>query len=181
MSTTTLLAPEVNQRTSPVSPAILEALHDALFSERRLLDELITQMRRQRRAVSADNIEAIDESTFATHRILATLGQARQRRRQLNVLLGGSEECTLHELEELLGERSDERLRDARMRLQLAADTLTREVGMNRRLLREALNTTQQHVRTLTGNPTTPGTYAAGGVSSGAAAPSHSILVNRMV
>lgn len=181
MSTMTLLAPEATQHASTVSPAILEALHDALFSERRLLDELIAQMRRQRSAVTTDNIEAIDESTFATHRILATLGQARQRRRQLNILLGGSEECTLHELEELLGNRSDERLRDARLRLQLAADTLTREVGMNRRLLREALNHTQHHVRALTGGQTVPATYAAGGVRSETASANHSILVNRMV
>lgn len=181
MSPTTLLAPETAPRAGGVSPAMLEALYDALFSERRLLDDLIAQMRRQRTAVAADDIQGVDDSTFATHRILATLGQARQRRRQLNVLLGGSEECTLRELEELLGERVDERLRDARLRLQQAADVLTREVGMNRKLLREALSSTQQHVRTLAGGMTMPTTYATEGIVPTTPSGSRGVLVNRTV
>lgn len=181
MSPTTLLAPETAPRAGGVSPAMLEALYDALFSERRLLDDLIAQMRRQRTAVATDDIQGVDDSTFATHRILATLGQARQRRRQLNVLLGGSEECTLRELEELLGERVDERLRDARLRLQQAADVLTREVGMNRKLLREALSSTQQHVRTLAGGMTMPTTYATEGIVPTTPSGSRGVLVNRTV
>ena len=181
MSPTTLLAPETAPRAGGVSPAMLEALYDALFSERRLLDDLIAQMRRQRTAVATDDIQGVDDSTFATHRILATLGQARQRRRQLNVLLGGSEECTLRELEELLGDRVDERLRDARLRLQQAADVLTREVGMNRKLLREALSSTQQHVRTLAGGMTMPTTYATEGVVPTTPSGSRGVLVNRTV
>lgn len=181
MSPTTLLATDSVMEQRSISPATLEALHDALFSERRLLDDLIGQMRRQRTAVARDDIDGVDESTFATHRILATLGQARQRRRQLNVLLGGSEECTLQEIEELLGDRADERLRDARARLQQAADTLTREVGMNRRLLREALNGTQAHVRTLTGGQSTMATYGSEGTVASSNGTNHGILVNRMV
>jgi hypothetical protein len=181
MSPTTLLAPDTASRTVSIPPAMLEALYDALFSERRLLDDLIAQMRRQRSAVGADDIDGVDESTFATHRILATLGQARQRRRQLNVLLGGSEECTLRELEELLGDRVDERLRDARLRLQQAADVLTREVGMNRKLLREALSNTNQHVRTLSGGAAMSATYASEGVLPTTPAGSRGVLVNRTV
>ena len=181
MSPTTLLAPETAPRAGGVSPAMLEALYDALFSERRLLDDLIAQMRHQRTAVATDDIQGVDDSTFATHRILATLGQARQRRRQLNVLLGGSEECTLRELEELLGDRVDERLRDARLRLQQAADVLTREVGMNRKLLREALSNTNQHVRTLSGGAAMSATYASEGVLPTTPAGSRGVLVNRTV
>ncbi len=182
MLTTTIPAPEVALRSSSSSsPALLEVLYDALFSERRLLDDLIAQMRRQRTAVATDDIQGVDDSTFATHRILATLGQARQRRRQLNVLLGGSEECTLRELEELLGDRVDERLRDARLRLQQAADLLTREVGMNRKLLREALNNTQQHVRVLAGSSVTSPTYATEGLASVAPDSARGGLVNRTV
>ena len=91
----TLLTQDAAPHFGPPTGALLDALHDALISERRLLDELIAQMRRQRAAVSSDDIQGVDDSTFATHRVLATLGQARQRRRQLNVLLGGSEDCTL--------------------------------------------------------------------------------------
>jgi hypothetical protein len=181
MSTSTMYAQETASRVSLQASALLDALHDALVSERRLLDDLIAQMRRQRSAVSADDIQGVDDSTFATHRILATLGQARTRRRQLNVLLGGSEEMTLREIEDLLGDLVDDRFRDARQRLQLAADMLTREVGMNRKLLREALTTTDQHVRTLVGAPAAPATYANEGmVPPGTGAP-RGVLVNRTV
>jgi hypothetical protein len=186
MSTTTLLAQDTASRErgprhGAPSAALLSALHDALGSERRLLDELIAQMRRQRQAVAADDIQGVDDSTFATHRILATLGQARQRRRQLNILLGGNEECTLRELEELLGELVDDRLRDARLRLQQAADVLTREVGMNRKLLREALTSTDQHVRTLVGAPASPTTYVSEGHASHAPTGARGVLLNRTV
>jgi hypothetical protein len=179
MSTMTLHALDSTSRPGAPSTALLSALHDALASERRLLDELIAQMRRQRASVSADDIQGVDDSTFATHRILATLGQARQRRRQLNVLLGGNEESTLRELEELLGDLVDDRLRDARLRLQQAADVLAREVGMNRKLLREALSTTDQHVRTLVGAPAGAATYATEGVAPATSGAPRGVLVNR--
>lgn len=162
-------------------PALLDALVDALISERRLLDELISQMRRQRAAVAADDIQGVDDSTFATHRILATLGQARQRRRQLNLLIGGSEECTLADLERLLGSIADSRFSDARQRLQHAADMLTREVGMNRKLLREAISANDQHVRTLAGEPERGSTYGGDGNAPPPAPRGRGALVNRTV
>ncbi len=181
MSPTPLYATETAPRVGLQPTALLNALHDALVSERRLLDDLIGQMRRQREAVSRDDIQGVDDSTFATHRILATLGQARQRRRQLNVLLGGSEEMTLREVEDLLGDLVDDRFREARQRLQQAADVLTREVGMNRKLLREALTNTDQHVRTLVGAPTTPATYATEGQVPPTPGAPRGVLLNRTV
>lgn len=181
MSPTTLLNTEAAAGGLRVPPAMLETLYDALFSERRLIDDLIVQMRRQRNAVAVDDIQTVDESTYATHRILATLGQARQRRRQLNVLLGGSEDCSLRELEEMLSGQIDHRLQDARARLKQAADTLTREVGMNRRLLREALARTQQHARTLSGATSLASTYASEGLPPAMSDSSRGVLVNRMV
>lgn len=177
----TLLTPEAAPHFGPSMAVLLEALHDALISERRLLDELIAQMRRQRACVGADDIQGVDDSTFATHRVLATLGQARQRRRQLNVLLGGNEDCKLRDLEEQLGDQFDSRIRDARQRLQQAADVLAREVGMNRKLLREALSTNGQHVRTLAGGPATSSTYAHEGTVPVATGAPRGILVNRTV
>lgn len=177
--TPTLLASEAALPHGAHAPALLDALHDALVSERRLLDDLIAQMRRQRAAVGADDIQGVDDSTFATHRILATLGQARQRRRQINLLVGGNEECTLRELEERLGPQVDDRLREARRRLQHAADLLTREVGMNRKLLREALTANDRYVRTLVGAPVEPTTYAAEGAAPVEPAPGRGRLVNR--
>ena len=175
----TLFAHEPAVRLGVPTGALLDALHDALISERKLLDDLIAQMRRQRASVAADDIEGVDESTFATHRILATLGQARTRRRQLNILLGGSEDCTLRELEHMLGDQVDARLRDARLRLTQAADLLAREVGMNRKLLREALTSTDQHVRTLVGAPAQPTTYATEGVVTPNSGAPRGVLVNR--
>ena len=175
----TLFAHEPAVRLGVPTGALLDALHDALISERKLLDDLIAQMRRQRASVAADDIEGVDESTFATHRILATLGQARTRRRQLNILLGGSEDCTLRELENMLGDQVDSRLRDARLRLTQAADLLAREVGMNRKLLREALTSTDQHVRTLVGAPAQPTTYATEGVVTPNSGAPRGVLVNR--
>ena len=177
----TLLTTDAAPHYGPPAAALLEALYDALFSERRLLDDLITQMRRQRAAIGIDDIQGVDDSTFATHRILATLGQARQRRRQLNVLLGGSEDCSLRELEQQLGDQIDGRLREARARLQQAADVLAREVGMNRKLLREALSANDQYVRTLVGSPSTASTYALEGAVPASAGAPRGILVNRTV
>lgn len=160
------------------APATLEALLDALLTERRLLDDLVVQMRRQRSAVGADDIDSVDESVFATHRILATLGQARQRRRQLNELLGGNADMPLRELEDRLGPQADDRLRDARQRLQGVAESLSREVGMNRKLLREALATNTRQVRVLSGEPETSSTYAAEGTAS-VVPQSRGLVVNR--
>jgi hypothetical protein len=177
----TLLTTDAVPHYGPPTAALLEALHDALISERRLLDDLIAQMRRQRTAVGIDDIQGVDDSTFATHRILATLGQARQRRRQLNVLLGGNEDCSLRELEQQLGDQIDGRLREARARLQQAADVLAREVGMNRKLLREALSANDQYVRTLVGGPATSSTYALEGAASASSGAPRGLLVNRTV
>lgn len=177
----TLITQDAAPHFGPPTTALLDALHDALISERRLLDELIAQMRRQRAAVSSDDIQGVDDTTFSTHRVLATLGQARQRRRQLNVLLGGSEDCKLSDLEEQLGEQFDARIREARQRLQQAADLLAREVGMNRKLLREALSANDQHVRTLVGAPATTSTYAMEGPAPAVSGAPRGILLNRTV
>jgi hypothetical protein len=175
----TMQANETAAYTGPSIPALLDALYDALVSERRLLDDLISQMRRQRAAVGGDDIQGVDDSTFATHRILATLGQARQRRRQLNVLLGGSEECTLTELERTHAVQMGTRFIEARQRLQHAADLLAREVGMNRKLLREAIASNDQHVRTLVGAPDRAPTYGGDGAPPPPAQQSRGALVNR--
>ena len=181
MSPALLSAEPASMMAYPLhAPATIEALLDALVTERRLLDDLVLQMRRQRSAVGADDIDSVDESVFATHRILATLGQARQRRRQLNELLGGNADMPLRELEDRLGPQADDRLREARARLQAAADTLSREVGMNRKLLREALTQNTQQVRLLSGEPATPSTYAAEGQAP-ASPGSRGLVVNRTV
>lgn len=180
MSPTLLIDTPQQSPFAGVAPSTLDALHDALVSERRLLDDLLAQMRRQRAAVGTDDIDGVDESVFATHRILATLGQARQRRRQLNELLGGTAEMSLRELELRLGNHMNDRLREARVRLQAAAETLSREVGMNRKLLREALAQNEMRVRTLSGGPASPSIYLPEGTgASSHGTPARGLVVNR--
>lgn len=158
--------------------ALVNGLADALGSERRLLDELVLAMHQQREAVAADDLAAIDDSVFAVQRILLTLGEARKRRRTLNVRLGQAEDLPLRELLERLGPHATDALRIARDELQRAAQRLARDVATNRQLLREALASSEEMVRALAGVP--PARVGYGDKVSGAPAAGHaSYLVNR--
>lgn len=137
-----------------ISP--VDSLTDALSTERRLLDELIAVLRRQREAVGDDDLQRVDDSVFATHRVLVTLSEARRRRRNLNALIGHREDLGIHALDEALGPRMTDALRIARDELHVAARTLSREVSMNRRILREALAHGDEFARTLAGAETAP-------------------------
>ena len=141
-----------------VSP--VDSLTDALKTERRLIDELISVMKRQRSAVSDDDLQAVDDSVFATHRVLVTLSEARRRRRNLNALIGHREDLGIHSLDEALGSDMTDDLRSARDELHVAARSLSREVALNRRILREALACGDEFARTLAGVSAAP-TYAA--------------------
>jgi len=141
-----------------VSP--VDSLTDALQSERRLLDELIGVLRRQRSAVGDDDLQSVDDSVFSTHRVLVTLSEARRRRRALNTLLGQREDLGIHSLEQVLGTRMTPALRGARDDLHSAARNLSREVAINRRVLREALACGDAYARVLAGADG-PSLYAA--------------------
>lgn len=159
-------------------PALIDGLTDALKSEKRLLEDLTTAMVRQREAVAADDLAAIDDSVFAVQRILLTLGEARKRRRTLNARLGQPEDLPIKEILERLAPIVTDALRRARDDLQLAAERLARDVATNRQLLREALSSSEEMVRTLAG---IGGPRVGYGEERGAPAPlSHaSYLVNR--
>jgi hypothetical protein len=135
------------------SATAVDALTNAVTSELRLLEDLIGIMRRQRKAVSGDDLQGVDDSVFATHRVLVTLAEARRRRRSLNQLVGGNEDLPLRNIEELLGDRMTEELRFAREGLHAAALTLSQEVETNRHLLREALASGTEYVRAIYGAP----------------------------
>lgn len=141
----------------------IDSLTDALSTERRLLDELIAVMRRQRQAVGDDDLQRVDDSVFATHRVLVTLSEARRRRRTLNQLLGQPEDLGIHALEDVLGPRMTPGLRDARDQLHEAARSLSREVAINRRILREALACGDAYARTLAGAESVPTQYPTPG------------------
>ena len=145
--------PQPMSMTSGISAGPLNMVHDilldALTSERRLVDELITIMRRQRAAVAADDLQTVDDSVYATHRVLRTLGEARRRRHSLNRYFRECGDLGIRSLEDVLGDRMTTPLRTARDELQEAALTLSREVEVTRHVLREALAAGSSYVRAL--------------------------------
>jgi hypothetical protein len=134
-------------------PVPLDALTDALTSERKLIEELTTVILRQRDAVAVDDLQAVDDSVFATHRLLLTLGEARKRRRSINQLLGCPEELGVRQLGDALGTAMTPALRDQRDQLQDAARRLSKEIDINRRILREALANSESFVHAMRGVP----------------------------
>jgi hypothetical protein len=138
-------------RAGAASASSLAALVDAHHSERRLLDDLVSIMQRQRSAVATDDLQGVDDSVFATHRVLVTLGEARRRRRTLNTMLAGSEEVGARELADAFGGHVPVALQEARDALRTAAAALAREVDVNRRVLREALASGDEYMRRLVG------------------------------
>ena len=117
----------------------IDSLAEALATERRLIDELLAVIRRQRAAVADDDLGGIEDSMFATHRLLVTLSEAKCRRRTLNTLLGQPEDVGILALDRVLGARMTPELREQRDGLHQAARTLSREVAVNRELLRDAM------------------------------------------
>lgn len=169
----------VSGGTVPTGAAI-DALAGAVTAEVRLLEDLVGIMRRQRAAVAADDLQAIDDSVYATHRVLVTLGEARRRRRSLSQLVGGSEDFPLRELSALLGDLMSDALRFACEGLHAVALTLSQEVEMNRQVLREALAAGNEYVRNLCSGPEPIPLYSA--QSQRPERESHSgLLVNRRV
>jgi hypothetical protein len=144
--------PNVVEVVVPQQLAIArDRMIDALGSERRLIEELIGLMRRQRAAVGADDLQGVEETVYAMQRVLHTLGEARKRRRALNVRFGQAEDLNLRDLEDALGAGFTPRVHEAREELQNAAQMLSGEVAVNRRVLREALAASDEYVRALFG------------------------------
>ncbi|MGI8766455.1 MAG: flagellar protein FlgN [Gemmatimonadaceae bacterium] len=136
-----------------IPPAALEALSKALVSERKLIDDLISVVLTQRSAVGVDDVQGVDDSVFATHRLLLTLGEARKRRRSINEMLGCSEDTGVRQLDAALGPWMTPKLRTERDGLQDSARILSREIEINRRILREALANSESFVRAMRGAP----------------------------
>jgi flagellar FlgN protein len=174
-------APTASFRTSsaPVSPAALVALSEALLSERKLIDDLTEIVLRQRAAVAIDDLQAVDDSVFATHRLLLTLGEARKGRRSINAMAGCKEETGVKHLEEALGPWMTPQLRNAREELQVAAERLSREIGINRRILREAIANSDSFVRAVVGAPSDAAQQGYGSAAPSAYTRSDAIAFSR--
>ncbi|HEY0970382.1 MAG TPA: flagellar export chaperone FlgN [Gemmatimonadales bacterium] len=170
-------------RSGGAPASTLAALVDAHASERRLLDELVTIMQRQRSAVAADDLQGVDDSVFATHRILVTLGEARRRRRSLNTIVGGADELDAQSLADAFGGEIPPALREAREALRASAAALAREVDVNRRVLREAIATGDDYMRKLVSSATgeTPRAEYGPGATQPAEQRSGGLLLDRRV
>jgi FlgN protein len=179
MNSTYALQPAV--APSLVPGTTIEALTDALSSEWRLLQDLIAIMRRQREAVARDDLQAVDESVYATQRVLLTLGEARRRRRSLNRLMGEAEDAGLRRLDDVLGEQMTDALRAVRDGLIAAALELSKEVEINRRVLRQALAAGDDYVRALYGAPEAKLFHPNQSANAGEAPASGGLLINRQV
>jgi hypothetical protein len=147
--------------TTPRRETAVEVLSDVLGTERRLLEELMLVMQRQRAAVADDDLQALDDSVFATYRVLATLGEARRRRKSVNRLLGAAEDMNVNDLEEVLGDRATPTVIEARNALQNTAVSLSREVDINKQVLRTAMDNGNDYVQKLFGAPEPAATYVA--------------------
>jgi hypothetical protein len=154
-------------RRTVATPSMLAALAEAIASESRLLNELAAVMQQQRAAVADDDIDRVDDSVYATHRILLTLGEARRRRRSINKLICDDDELAIRQLEELLGGALPDALQQARVSLRTSAESLAAEVETNRRVLRQAMASGDAYVRSLLGSDTATPVYPGRPVAEG--------------
>jgi hypothetical protein len=133
--------------------AAVSALTNVIRSELRLLEELMAIIQRQRQAVAGDNLQLVEDCVYATHRVLHTLKEARRRRPAVNRMLGESDDLSIHELDNVLGIRMSGELRKSRDELEMLARALSREVEVNRRVLRQALTAADGAAGALYGTP----------------------------
>lgn len=120
---------------SSTAAAPIESLATALDAERRLIDELSGIVRRQRAAVANDDMDAMSDCVFATHRMLVTLREARSHRQSIGTLIGlpAGADAGTNSLERALGARMTTAIRTARDGLHEAARRLAAEVASARR------------------------------------------------
>jgi hypothetical protein len=123
----------------PRSTVTASALCSVLATETRLLNELIAIMHRQRDGASRGDFATMDDSVFATQRVLHTLAEARRRRRAIYCMLGAPEDAGALALAATLGTALAPDLAQALETLMTAASELAQHVETNRAALRQAL------------------------------------------
>lgn len=164
------LAPDVRERT-------MASLAESLDGEARLLEQLVDVLRDQREGVGEDDVEKVDDSVQAAHRIMQTLGEARRRRETLVHLLTDRRDVRISALPEVLGSRITEELARCRDQLDTVARRVSAEVALTRSVLTEAIDLNGRYVKRLLGQA--PTSYSGDGRSSGGA--STPALINRKV
>lgn len=171
MSATAHVEPDVRDRT-------LDALAECVAGETRLLTQLAETLREQREGVAMNDVQRVDDSVHAAHRIMQTLGEARRRRHALVHVLTTRDEVPLSALDQVLGDVMTAELRERQEELESLARAVSREVALNRALLTRAIDSDNDYVRRLVA-PAATATYGGRGQwTEGARAPA---LINRTV
>ena len=153
------------------------ALHGALGDERKLLDDLLRALERQRGAVADNDIDSIEKGVADVHRILLTLGEALTRRRRVVALVTGSEETPLSELAPYLKE-SREAVDTMVKDISAVARTVARELVTTRALLQTAIAEGDAYLQTLAGSELEGSVYQR---SEGDSGRRHSVLINEHI
>ncbi|MCE9602271.1 MAG: flagellar protein FlgN [Gemmatimonadetes bacterium] len=123
----------------------------ALRDEHAVLEDLVLTLERQRSAVARDDIDAVNDSVFAAHRLLGAYREARTRRRSVVIVACGGGEGSIEDLGQAIGTPLSDAERLASDDLRSAARRLVRAVDQNRKLLQAAMSSGDAFFRLLTG------------------------------
>ncbi len=158
----------------------LDALHDSLRGETALVIALREALVAQRAAIAAHRADAVQATIADIGRVLQGLTDARRARGQLLHTLCGDAALPLDDLEATLGLPFPASLRAVRGDLRREAEAVAREVAINHRVLRGAVEAGDRFLQELFSSwgDSTP-TYSAGAAADDAARPT-SVFVNKV-
>jgi hypothetical protein len=122
-----------------LGPMVLQLL-DAIRCEARLVSDLIALQWQQRAAIEADDLLAIEDTTFGIQRVVCTLSEAHRLRGAISDVLGVVEHGSVFDLFGAVGPVAAGVLHAERARLTEVTRVLVHEVELNRALLKTALN-----------------------------------------
>lgn len=141
-------------------PERLEALTDLLERETRYVIELRDALIRQRAAVASEDTAAVEATIETAARVQLLLEQARRLRTDRIAALAGDPQLPLQQLETVLAIPMPVRLEQAREALQHAAREVVREAGINREVLRRAIQAGEAFLQQLFSSTSgAPATY----------------------
>ena len=141
---------------SHVEPVVAPSTEAARFSEltasldreTEIVEALRAALIRQREAVAGTHADRVNQSVDAIGRILLTLEEARRRRGAMLAALTGDAHIRLERLESIAGP-SPKTLVAARARLRGAAESVAREIAINRGVLRHAVESGEAFLQAL--------------------------------
>lgn len=127
-------------------------LIECLDTERTLLERLEEILQHQRDAVRSGSLEDLEEGTHGARRVLRTLAEARRKREAVLEMGTGDPTRSLTDVEPLIA-GSSVSFSMTRASREAAARRVALTLSMNRRLLEEAVHSTDRAARTLLGTP----------------------------